>query len=330
MKLLNSASIEFLEDKGGKGRKFQSRFIEQGLCSYKGNGGKVILVKKETLDKFINTMIGVPVIINHQDVTDDNVKEVGVGFVSDVWFNSDDGWYYCSGIIQGNDAEVLIDERGYSVSCGYTVKEKNTDGGIWHDIEYDEEVLDGSFDHLAIVSNPRYRDATILLNETDIKEEKEKMFKLFNSKTKRNESEETEMDKRKEISEVEAILYDVKDGKEKLTEEIIKTIVGKMEKDAYENESEEETKECESEEDDKKENSEEEIESEDKKEKKSEEDKKENSDEEEKEEKEEEDKKENSSSFKKLESLSNSVKSEEITSYKYETETDRLNRGKNY
>ena len=87
MKLLNSASIEFLEDKGGKGRKFQSRFIEQGLCSYKGNGGKVILVKKETLDKFINTMIGVPVIINHQDVTDDNVKEVGVGFVSDVWNN---------------------------------------------------------------------------------------------------------------------------------------------------------------------------------------------------------------------------------------------------
>lgn len=331
MQLLNNVDIEFKEDKGGKGRYFTSRFIEAGPAHYKmGNGEKVVLVKKETLDKFINTMVGAPVVIDHKDVTDENVKDEAVGFVSRVWFNDQDGWFYCDGIIRDDNAETLITEQGYSVSCAYTVLDKNKEGGLWHDIEYDEEVLDGTFDHLAIVSNPRYKDATILLNSTDLQEKEDEVFGLFNSKQIRNSKEDNEMDKRKKISEVEAILYDIKDGKEELTDELIKTIVAKMEKDAYEtseNESDEE------EEEDKKENAcdsrkNESEEKEEDKEDKKEDEKSENESEEDEDEEKEEEKVKNSSSFKKLDKLSNSCES--APKVHFDTESERLARGKNY
>lgn len=334
MQLLNNADIEFKEDRGGKGRYFTSRFIEAGPAHYRmGNGEKIVLVKKETLDKFINTMVGAPVVIDHQDITDENVKDNAVGYVSRVWFNDADGWFYCDGIIRDEKAETLITEDGYSVSCAYTVLDKNKEGGLWHDIEYDEEVLDGTFDHLAIVSNPRYKDATILLNSTDIKEQEEEVFSIFNSKKLRN-SKEDEMDKRKKISEVEAILFAVKEGKEELTDELIKTIVGKMEKDAYEtseNESEEEEKE-----EDKKENAcgSRKNESEEKEDEKEEDiENEEDEEEDEKSEKEskkddEEEKVKNSSSYSKLDKLSNSCES--TPKVHFDTESERLARGKNY
>ncbi len=165
--VLNSA-LELGEDltveKKGKGRKFVSRFIEAGVAHYQEFGD--ILITKETLDKFIHTMVGCPLIINHKEITDKNVDKERVGVISNVWFNDMDGWYYCDGIIWDTQAIELVKNQGWSVSCTYDFVSDNqakTHNGKKIDLEF----IDGNFQHLALVENPRYERANIVINSKD-------------------------------------------------------------------------------------------------------------------------------------------------------------------
>ena len=167
LEVFNSIQLDddlTLEEQG-KGRHFVSRFIEAGIAEYKGTFGKV-LITKETLDRFIKTMIGAPVIIKHKDITKENVDKERVGVVSEVWYNEQDGWFYCSGIIFDRQAIDLIQNQGWSVSCTYDFKSDNKKG-TYHGLEYDREFTDGNFLHLALVDNPRYERATIAINSAD-------------------------------------------------------------------------------------------------------------------------------------------------------------------
>ena len=159
-------SITFQDDaelaEKGKGQHFTSRFIEPGIAEYKGSFGK-ILITKDTLDKFIKTIVGVPVIIKHKDITEKNVNKERVGVVSDVWFNEADGWYYCSGILFDRQAIDLVKNQGWSVSCTYDF-ESDFKKGTYHGLDYDMEFTGGEFLHLALVPNPRYEKANIVMN----------------------------------------------------------------------------------------------------------------------------------------------------------------------
>ena len=137
------------------------------MAGYPGQFGNV-LIKKESFDKFINTMVGVPVIINHKDINKDNANDERVGVVSDVWFDDKDGWYWCDGVIWDETAQNLITDKGWSVSCSYDVKLADDKGGTENNIPYDIEFLDGVFTHLAIVDNPRYERANIVFNSKTI------------------------------------------------------------------------------------------------------------------------------------------------------------------
>lgn len=155
-------SIYLNEDTGGKGRFFKSRFLQAGLVKYQFG---VCLLKKETIDKFVNTFIGCPVVINHQDVTDESAKEQRVGVISRVYFESSDAWFWCEGVLFDNEAIDLV-QKGYTVSCQYEITEysDNSDGELHNGNPYDKEILDGRFEHLAIVDSPRYEDAIIAVN----------------------------------------------------------------------------------------------------------------------------------------------------------------------
>ena len=153
-------------DDSGKGRHFKSRFIQPGIAGYPGQFGNV-LIKKESLDRFIDTMVGVPVIINHKDLNKDNADDERVGVVNSVWYDDKDGWYWCDGIIWNETAQNLITDKKWSVSCSYDVKTANDEGGSENNIQYDMEFLDGAFTHLALVDNPRYERANIVFNAKD-------------------------------------------------------------------------------------------------------------------------------------------------------------------
>ena len=162
----------YLDDEvAGKGRQFKCRFLVPGLVKYDYG---VCLLTKENADKFIQGFIGCPVVINHQDVTDANAKDVSVGNIFSVWFDEKDGYYWCNGIITDKHAIELID-KGYSVSCQYTITEysDNVTGALHNGNPYDKVIEDGKPEHLAIVNNPRYEGAIIAVNAINVTEKEE-------------------------------------------------------------------------------------------------------------------------------------------------------------
>ena len=146
-------------DDSGKGRHFKSRFIKPGLAGYPGQFGNA-LIQKENLDRFVHTLRNKPVTINHKDKITEKDKK---GEVFNVWFNPEDGWYWCDGIITDDEAINLIN-NGWSVSCAYDFTKADNSGGTEANIPYDIEFLDGEFNHLALVNNPRYEGANIVFN----------------------------------------------------------------------------------------------------------------------------------------------------------------------
>lgn len=220
MKLENSINI-VLDNSlvEGKGRHFAARFIEPGIVYYEGSDGGVLKVSKEALDKFVQSFIGCPVTIKHQVVRDENVDDIRCGVVSNVFFNAEDGWYWCDGVIWDKEAIQKIGQ-GWSVSCCYHMTESTGEGGEWHNMPYDDELLNGVFEHLAIVPNPRYEEATILLNS---KEGKSNMLlKLFNNKKIRNSTEEGEDMKKKNEESIDKNAL-----KNRILEHINKAVKGK-------------------------------------------------------------------------------------------------------
>ena len=165
---VNNAIITLTDtDDLTKGKHFKSRFIQPGLAGYPGQFGNA-LIKKENLDRFVHTLRNKPVTINHKDkITEEDKK----GEVFNVWFNPDDGWYWCDGIIFDDEAINLIN-NGWSVSCAYDFTKADNSGGTENNIPYDIEFLDGEFNHLALVDNPRYEGANIVFNSKVENEDK--------------------------------------------------------------------------------------------------------------------------------------------------------------
>lgn len=139
---------------------YSCRFLEAGLVSYEDSEDGILRLTKETIDKMAPSFIGKPVLINHKKVGPDNFKDEAVGYVMNVKFNPQDAWFYCDFLITDEKARDLIEKRNYSVSCAYNVI-SGKEGGSYHNMQYDGEVTDGSFTHLALVENPRYEDSRI-------------------------------------------------------------------------------------------------------------------------------------------------------------------------
>lgn len=163
--------IDLNIDNKGKGRRFESRFLQAGLVKYSFG---VCLLSKEVIDRFAYKFVGCPVIIDHKDITDANAKDERVGVISKVWYNEYDGWFWCEGVVFDDEAISLIKDKGYNVSCQYNIDDytENTANALHNGNPYDITILDGTPEHLAIVKNPRYEEALIAVNKgEDIKAE---------------------------------------------------------------------------------------------------------------------------------------------------------------
>lgn len=161
------------------GNRFVSRFLEPGVISYKDVGGDVELLSFETIQQFAHTFVGRPLIVQHSKVTPQTMESKAAGYITKVWFEPADGWFYCEGIVINDDAKDLI-EKGWRVSCSYHVTATAEQPGSYHCIPYAREITAFDGEHLAIVKNPRYEGATIRLNSKPIKENNVKnLFKMF-------------------------------------------------------------------------------------------------------------------------------------------------------
>lgn len=153
-------------------KSYKVRFIEPGIMSYTDSGAGVVLVSKEALDKMAPTFRNCPVIFvpeHHNDADKENsfnFENIGAnqasGIVTGLPFWGDDGWQWVEMSVWDEQAQHALDE-GYSVSCAYEPMQDNT-GGIWHELPYDAEVVDGKYMHMAIVPKPRYEGSMVLAN----------------------------------------------------------------------------------------------------------------------------------------------------------------------
>jgi len=153
-------------------RSYKIRFIEPGIISYNDSGAGVIFVSREALDRMAPSFRNCPVIFvpeSHDDSNastafsfDDVAATPASGIVAGVPYWGDDGWMWADISIWDEDTQKAID-KGFNVSCAYKPTEE-TDGGEWHSIPYDGELVNGKYEHLAIVKRPRYEGSQILAN----------------------------------------------------------------------------------------------------------------------------------------------------------------------
>lgn len=163
MRTIEGARFNFLEG----GRKFSCKMIEPGIVSYKDTPSKdVILLRKETIDRCMDSAIGNAVTVGHVFDLESAVPEaLSHGTVSKWRYNADDGWYYVDGEFSTDSAAARV-EGGGRPSCGYAELEVrlNTSGDKYHGFHYDKEITEIRFHHLAVVPKGRYEEATFRLN----------------------------------------------------------------------------------------------------------------------------------------------------------------------
>jgi len=171
---------------------YRAYYIEPGLADYTAEGIGVVLVQKPALDAMMSTYVGKPVVnLEHTELEPEElfnmsvekVKDFADGVIAAAGYDAEKGWYWTDMMIW--DEETLDNiKNGFSVSCAYDVTEADEKGGTYHNVPYDEEVLNGEALHMAIVPNPRYEKAWIIKNSKNPEEDTLKIiFKKKDKKT---------------------------------------------------------------------------------------------------------------------------------------------------
>lgn len=134
--------------------------------------GKTILVADKVAKKMDATFAGKPVYVNHvDDVNLDNLQVEADGYVIESFFNKADGKHWAKFIIVSDKGHDAL-RRGWKLSNTYVPKSMAM-GGSWHGQQYDEEIMEAEYEHLAIVNNPRYSESIVLTPD---------QFKDYNNK----------------------------------------------------------------------------------------------------------------------------------------------------
>jgi len=209
---------------GVRPKRFRCKFMAPGLTNYPGedgNGEEMWYLPRDVMNAMQESFIGCPVVAEKKhdgSSTPEKFKDVAVGVVSDISTDKD-GWDNADFIVWDEETLDLI-EKGYNVSCAYNTIEYDP-GGTLNAIDYDHEVKDAEYLHLAIVESPRQTGSRILTNALDSEDEgaiifenswggKMSKFKLFpNGRVKLNSAENlghwTKLKDREEIFSREVI-----------------------------------------------------------------------------------------------------------------------------
>lgn len=149
------------------GKVIKMPCMRRGLCAY---SNETILVTQETLQQLSPSMMGVPVVIEHPDhiITEENISTLPVvGRVADMHYvDYEDTWY--AHFVVDDQRGIDLLESGWGVSTAW-FGDKYANGGTHNNVGYDRELLEGRYEHLAIVKSPRYEMAKdpIFLNSND-------------------------------------------------------------------------------------------------------------------------------------------------------------------
>jgi hypothetical protein len=139
------------------GKVIKMPCMRSGLCAYPN---EKILVTKEALERLAPTMQGVPVVIEHPEekITDQTISNLQVvGRVADMHYSQDEEIWYAHFVVDNAQAVELL-QSGYGISTAW-IADKYAAGGTFNNVPYDKELIEGRYEHLAIVKFPRYEMA---------------------------------------------------------------------------------------------------------------------------------------------------------------------------
>lgn len=136
-----------------------------GLAQYDEDKDKSfkIFLNENVLRKMDPTFAGKPIFVEHVEEVDPNIDQLrkeADGWVVESFFNEADGKHWVKMVIISERADRAI-KNGYRLSNAYNPK-LNGKAGLWNNIPYNDEVVDGEYEHLAIVKEPRYAESIIM------------------------------------------------------------------------------------------------------------------------------------------------------------------------
>lgn len=157
MKVLNS-----------KGKIYYGMHFYPGVAEYTepGRDPYRIFLNENTIRNMDPSFAGRPVFVEHVEEVEedpDELRKDADGWVIESFFNAADGKHWVKFISITDRCERAI-QSGMKLSNAY-VPQSFSEGGLWNGVQYSKEVIAAEYEHLAIVSNPRYEESIILTPE---------------------------------------------------------------------------------------------------------------------------------------------------------------------
>lgn len=192
-----------IKNEGIIAKRFYGLHMVEGVAEYREPGKEPsrLLILENAIKEMDSSFEGRPTYVNHVDVVDVvNLPETADGYVVKSFFNPVDGKHWVEFMITTQEGLNAINQK-WKLSNAYTPTAKSI-GGQWHGVDYHEEVTAGKYDHLAIVSNPRYAESIILTPEefkSYCNNKELELKKLSNSKDKPEGSKMLKFFKRQKV-----------------------------------------------------------------------------------------------------------------------------------
>ncbi len=148
-----------------RGKLFYGRHFYPGVAEYRDKAGSYrVFLNSDTIRKMDATFQGCPLFVLHVDEVDsdiDALKRNADGWVVRSFYNQADGKHWAEFMVLGEEAEKAILNKKMRLSNCYMPTRKGP-GGTWNGVSYDLEILDGKYEHLALVPDPRYNESVVM------------------------------------------------------------------------------------------------------------------------------------------------------------------------
>lgn len=175
-----------------KGSIFYGLHFYPGLAQYQEEGKQPyrVFLNEDTLRTMDPSFAGRPVFVLHVDDIETDINELrkeADGWVSESFYNAADGKHWAKFIVVSEKGLEAV-KRGMKLSNCYVPKNFGP-GGTWNGIDYQREITNGVYEHLAIVPNPRYEESVIMTPDEFKKYNEDKLIELERLKNHKTEGE---------------------------------------------------------------------------------------------------------------------------------------------
>lgn len=152
-----------------QGKIWYGMHFYPGVAEYAGkDGGKPyrVFLNEDTIRQMDPTFAGRPLYVRHVDDVPKSIDEVrkdADGYVVESFYNEADGKHWCKFITVTSAADEAI-KKGFRLSNAYLPR-KMSQGGLWNGVSYDKQITEGEYEHLALVTDPRYEESIVMTPE---------------------------------------------------------------------------------------------------------------------------------------------------------------------